>query len=65
MVKNWSQSASSMRQTKQASQMRCRNNYLRELVVKFNEQRTARLRFMLSQFKSKIQIYSKYNKIQL
>ena len=35
-VKNWSQSASSIHQTKEASQMRCSNNYLRVLVVKIN-----------------------------
>ena len=62
MIKNWSQSASSIYQTKQASQIRCRSNYLRALVVKFNEKRTEMLKFMLSQFKSKTQIYSKYIK---
>ena len=62
MIKNWSQSASGIHQTKQANQMRCLSNYLRALVVKFNEQRRETLKLMLSQFKPKTQIYSKYNK---
>ena len=36
VIKNWSQSASSIHQNKQASQMRCRSSYLRTLAVKFN-----------------------------
>ena len=36
-IKNWSQSASSIPETKQASQIRCRSSYSRALVVKFNE----------------------------
>ena len=46
MIKNWSQSASS----------------LTALVVKFSGSGTETLNFMLSEFKSKTQIYSKYKK---
>ena len=62
MIENWSQSARSIHQTIQASQMRCPSNYLKALVVKFNEQGRETLKFMLSKFKSKTQIYSKYDK---
>ena len=41
---------------------RC-SNYLRVLIVKVNEKGTERLMFMLSQFKSKTEIYSKYDKL--
>ena len=46
-VKNWSQSASSIHETKQASQMLCCNNYWRVLVVKCNQQGTERLKYMV------------------
>ena len=36
MIKHWSQSASGIRQNKHVSLTRCRN-YLRAIVVKFNE----------------------------
>lgn len=41
---------------------RC-SNYLRVLIVKLNEKGTERLMFMLNQFKSKTEIYSKYDKL--
>ena len=61
-IKNWCQSASSIHQTKQASKIRFRSNYIRALVVKFNKYERETLKFILSQFKSKTHIYSKYNK---
>ena len=33
MIKNWSQAGSSILQTKQASQARCRSNYLKAIAV--------------------------------
>ena len=62
MIKNWRQSASNIHQTKQVSQMWCCSKYLIALVVKFNEQRREALKFMLNQFKYKMQVYYKYNK---
>ena len=61
MIKNWGQLTSSIHQAKQVYQIRCRN-YLRALVAKFNEQGRETPKVMLSQFKFKTQIYSKYNR---
>ena len=42
--------------------MQCHNNYLRAQVVRFDEQGTQRLKFMLSQFKFEMEINSECNK---
>ena len=42
--------------------MWCPRDYLRVLAVKYNELGTKTLKFMPNQFKSKKQIYSKYNR---